>query len=710
MGLGILGTSTTTGGTVCALALLAVSSPALAQESTESVTPPEEPQASAGESSDAGSGRRAYTPGDFAQFAPRNALDMLQRVPGFNIRDSAEQRGLGQATGNVLLNGARPSSKSDDIFAQLTRIPVTAVTRIEIVDGAQLDIPGLSGQVANVVFENSGGASGQFSWVPEARPYNTDPLLWRGDISVTRKSGDLTIEAALNNADSGRGGADGPTRILAGNGSLLQLREDVVTSDYDSPKLSGKLTWDPAGERILNLNAHYQRIYDRFREDSLRMTPGLPDELRTIRQRENRWNYEIGADYAFPLAGGTFKAIGLRRRSHEPFSVDVVSRLDDGSPATGDRFTQMGDTRETVARAEYGWKMLGGDWQLAGEAAFNTLDNVSALFTLDPSGEFVPVPFPDGTGGVSEDRYEGSLSFGRALTPKLSMQLNLAAEHSTIVQSGPNGLERSFLRPKGKLSFAWKPSSDLDFAFSVQRRVLQLSFYDFLARAFLDDDNQNAGNNDLRPQQDWSFEGEINKSLGPWGKTQLKFVYRDVEDYVDIVPVGNDGESVGNVAKAKAGAVVSTTTLTLDPVGLKGVRLDGTFVLQKSRLIDPFTGEARQWSGFNNRQANLNLRHDIPGSQWAWGLGANHNHVLPRYRSNQSDRNWEGPWFLSAFVEHKDVLGLTVRARVGNLLGARQYRERIVYTGLRDASAVDFVELRDRRIGPIFTLTVRGNF
>ena len=635
---------------------------------------------------------------------------MLQRVPGFSIRDSAEQRGLGQASGNVLFNGARPSSKSDDIRAQLTRIPTSSVTRIEIVDGASLDIPGLSGEVANVVFEGAGGWSGQFSWNPEARPHNTDPLIWRGDVSATRKSGDTTLELALNNSDSGRGGADGPTRIVGGDGLLRQSRADVVTSDYDSPKLSGKLTWDPAGPRLLNLTAQYQRIYDRFREDSLRTTPSLPDELRTVRQRENRWNYELGGDYAFPLIGGTFKAIGLLRRSHEPLTVDVINRLADGSPATGDRFTQAGDLDEKVARGEFGWSMLGGDWQIAAEAAFNSLDNEAALFTLDPAGDFIEVPFPFGSGGVSEDRYEGSLSHSRSLTPKLSVQLNLAAEHSTIVQSGPNGLERSFLRPKGKLSLAWKPASDLDLALSIERRVLQLSFYDFLARAFIDDDNENAGNNDLRPQQDWSFEGEITKALGAWGKTQLKFVYRDVSDFVDIIPVDGGGEAVGNVPKASAAAVVSTTTLNFDPVGLKGVRLDGSFVLQKSRLIDPFTGETRQWSGFTNRRANLNLRHDIPGSQWAWGLGASHQHNLPSYRSNQTDRGWEGPWFMSAFLEHKDVLGMTVRARVGNILGARQYRERIVSTGLRGASPVDFAELRNRRIGPIFTLTVRGNF
>jgi len=688
--------------TAAAAALTA--NPAVAQDQADLPPPPDATETAPPASGSA----QSYTPADFARYAPRNALDMLNQVPGFDIRDSAQQRGLGQATGNVLFNGARPSSK-DDIFAQLTRIPADQVSRIDIVDGASLDIPGLSGQVANVVFAAGGGVSGQFSWVPEFRPHNTDPLLWRGDVSVSGKSGEIAWEAALSNADSGRGGADGETLILAGDGSLIQRRFDVVTSDYDSPKLSGKVTWDPAGASVLNVNGHYQRTYSRFREDGQRFTPGAPDEFRTVRQKNDTWNYELGGDYSFGLGPGTFKAIGLRRFSHEPFSVEVVSEFADGSDSTGERFTQTGDLGETIARGEYNWKMLGGDWQVAGEAAYNTLDNVAALFTLDPTGDFVEVPFPAGTGGVSEDRYEGSLSFGRSLTPKLSFQLNLAAEHSTITQTGANGLERTFFRPKGKLSLAWKPSSDLDVAFNIQRRVLQLSFYDFLARAFIEDDNENSGNNDLRPQQDWSYEGEINKSLGPWGKTQLRFVYRDVEDYVDIVPVPG-GESVGNIAKSWAAAVVSSSTINLDPVGLKGMKIDATLVLQKSRLVDPFTGEERQWSGFNTRQANIALRHDIPGTDWAWGASANHNHVLPRYRSNQVDRNWEGPWFAGVFVEHKDVFGLTVRARVSNVLGARQYRERVVYEGLREATPIDFVELRDRRIGPIFTFTVRGNF
>ncbi|PIW56402.1 MAG: TonB-dependent receptor [Sphingomonadales bacterium CG12_big_fil_rev_8_21_14_0_65_65_10] len=689
-----------------ALAVACAAFPAHAQE-TSDAPPPEPTEAPASAADDTTA--QVYTPADFTRYAPSNALDMLNRVPGFSIRGSDQQRGLGQATGNVLFNGARPSSKSDDIFAQLSRIPAGNVARIEIVDGATLEIPGLSGQVANVVFR-ADELKGQFRWSPQFRTNFTDPFLTRGSVSVSGRTGELAYEFGLNNNNSGRGGAGGETLILDAGGNVTEVRDDVVLSYYDSPQVSANLTWDPAGDTIAHLNGSYQRVYQRFHEDGFRTGGGLPDRDRFVRDRSDSWNFEIGGDVEFGLGPGRLKLIGLRRFNDQPSQTTITTDFLDATPSDGIRFTRDGQSGETIARSEYSFPLFGGDAQIATEAAFNTLDNVSGLFTLDPaSGEFVEVPFPGGTGGVSEDRYEAMASFGRSLTDKLSFQLTAGAENSTITTTGTTMQTREFTRPKGTFTLSWNPYEDLSISAKVSRRVGQLSFFDFLARANLNDGTGNARNNDLRPQQDWSYEGEINKQLGEWGSTQFRFIVRDVEDYVDIVPV-TGGEAVGNIDSAWARAVVWSSTITFDPIGLKGVRGDFVFVWQESQLRDPFTGEARQWSGFTDTQLNIGLRHDIPGSDWAYGFSANYSHNQPRYRSDQQQRDWEGPTFADVFVEHKDVFGLRVSAYIANIFDARQYRDRTVYTGLRDASPVLFEERRDRLIGPIFGFNINGSF
>ena len=98
---------------------------------------------------------------------------MLIQVPSFQIRDNENLRGLGQATGNVLFNGERPSNKGDDMYTQLSRIPAGNVERIEIVDGATLGIPGLTGRVANVVVR-SNRVQGHFRWDPQFRSHVPD--------------------------------------------------------------------------------------------------------------------------------------------------------------------------------------------------------------------------------------------------------------------------------------------------------------------------------------------------------------------------------------------------------------------------------------------------------------------------------------------------------------------------------------------------------
>jgi hypothetical protein len=434
------------------------------------------------------------------------------------------------------------------------------------------------------------------------------------------------------------------------------------------------------------------------------------DQIRLITQREPSYNYEIAGDYEFALLGGRLKLIGLNRYENDPFSQVARTSFADGDPDTGSRFTQAGVSTERIGRGEFRWKWGKTDFQISGEAAFNSLDNVSGLFFLDEFGDFIEIPFPEGSGTVSEDRYEGLVTIGRPLSDKVSVQLVAGAEHSTLVQEGPGGKRRSFLRPKGSLSVSAKLSPTFSANFKLIRRVGQLNFGDFLARVFLDSENENAGNPDLVPSQQWRFELELAKDLGRYGKTKVNLVAAFFEDQVDIIPIGATGESPGNVPHAQAYAADWTSTFQLDPLGLKGAKINLRALIQFSAVKDVLTGETREISGFTDRLVDLGFRHDIPETDWAYGFGANYSHVTLSYRLNEVGRQFEGPVFANVFVENKDLLGLTVRATVGNIFNARSRWDRTVFAGRRNTAPIAFIETRNRLIGPIFSLSVRGTF
>ena len=202
----------------------------------------------------------------------------------------------------------------------------------------------------------------------------------------------------------------------------------------------------------------------------------------------------------------------------------------------------------------------------------------------------------------------------------------------------------------------------------------------------------------------------LRKELGAFGNTTLRLYHYEIEDLVDIVPIGIDGESPGNIPKARRQGLEWKSTLQLGALGIKGAKLDVSVELEKSRVRDPLTGAMRPISETMNRELELNFRHDIPGSQIAYGFDFETYHIQDNYRLREVGLNWEGPTWLGLYVEHKDVFGLTVRGSVNNVLNARNRFDRTVYEGYRDRTPVAFIEHRNRLIGPIFSLRVAGSF
>lgn len=648
---------------------------------------------------------RSYLPADFARFAPRTALDMLRQVPGFTIRQEEQERGLGQATGNVVINGQRISGKSNDVITELGRVSAQNVERIDIVDGAALDVPGLSGAVANVIVKST-GISGQFAYRPEFRSHNTDPLLTRFESSVSGSAGRVDYTIGLDNRSS-RSGASGPTWIHDSQGNIVEERDDLWTGDLEQPRVSGKFVFKGPGDSIANLNLSYLRFLYDYTETGTRPTPGIADRFRNVTVEEDSDNYEIGGDYAFDLGPGQLKLIGLARAWHIPAETNLSTSFADRSPSTGSRFAQVADEDETIGRAEYRWKAVGGEWQVSSEGAFNSLDNTSRLFVMLENGLLEEVPLPGSTARVEEERYEVMTSYGRSVRPDLTMKLSLGGEYSELAQVGGQGRTRDFYRPKGELTAAWQASPRSDFNFTLARRVGQLNFFDFLSSVNLRDDIETAANPDLVPQQSWELDVEGVRKMGPVGTTTLRLYTRLIDDIIDFIPIGESGQSPGNLESAWVYGVESRSTFNLEAFRFPGARLDALIRLQDSEVKDPLTGDHRRISNSLMQSASLTFRHDVPTTEWAWGGGMRYQLNALSYRLTEVGRLTEGPVWADLFLEHKNILGLTVRAGVNNIAGARSVWDRTVYEGRRTGE-IAFVEERDRLIGLIFSFAIRG--
>jgi hypothetical protein len=290
------------------------------------------------------------------------------------------------------------------------------------------------------------------------------------------------------------------------------------------------------------------------------------------------------------------------------------------------------------------------------------------------------------------------------------VQIAAGAEYSQLSQAGANGLTREFIRPKGQVTAAWSPTPLTTINFRLQRRVGQISFFDFVSSVNLRDDRENAGNINLVPPQSWEGEVEFVQRFGPLGSSTLRTYYHLVEDVIDVIPIGATGQGIGNIDSASRYGVDWRTTLTLDPVGWRGARFDVRVLLQHTEVEDPLTGELRPISNSTQHFGEVSFRYDLPATDWAFGSSASYAKNALSYRLTEIGYQTEGPVFANVFVEHKDVFGLTVRATAGNVFDARSTWDRTVYLGRRNATAIDFIERRDRLIGPIFSFQIRGKF
>ncbi len=649
-------------------------------------------------------GRQVFEAAYFAPFAPSTALDIANRVPGFSIQETdAEVRGFGSAAGNVVINGQRPSSKSDPLTTILSRIPASQVLRVEVGpgDGFGAEYAGKA-QVLNLVLGNRGGMSGTVT-ASVLRDY-TGKVAPEGSVSALFRTGRSTFNVALT-LDNDSTTEHGYDRITAvADGALLEYRVKENRINDPNGALSASWSFNDGAYRTANLNG---RVFlDRFKLDQDNAVTPATGPVRDDRlsQRFYRDTYELGGDVTRPFAGGGIKLIGLATRRYRDNREQSLNRV--SGNVTGGYEQELDDTlEETLARLVWTRPDLGG-WSVetGAEGVINRLESKVDLFLLGAGGTRTRIDLPVDDAVVLERRGELFVNAGRPIGTGLRLDLGATFETSRITVSGDATSERALSFIKPKLVLDWR-SGNWHVNWLAQRFVAQLQFEDFISSAELSNDRVNGGNANLLPQRGWETQLTVERKFLGDGLIKVDLGYQRIEKVQDRVPTPEGFDAPGNLGTGHVYIARSRIDAPLGKLGIKGARLSIYNSMVATSVRDPYTGQNREFSGYTGFVHETNFRQDL--GKFAWGFSVFANSGSSFYRRNEVDANRMIPPYVTAFAEWRPSKATTVTVALDNATGTPGTRERTFYTPDRSALTPTAVEYRSRNKHIVPSLTVK---
>ncbi len=645
-------------------------------------------------SASSGDIQNSYPPAYFTKFQPNTANDMVRRIPGFILQGGGNgDRGFGQANLNILINGRRPSSKTSGANEILSRIPADKVVRIDIKDGASLDIPGLSGQVADIV---TGGSGLSGSWNYAMRFWEgTDPQIQDGKISISGERGNLSYVASFN-SDEFKFTEDGIETFADAQGRVFEDRQEQLYFRQTRPSVDLNLTYTPSNGHVANLNTtiSYANSNRGADEKFVAITTRGDTGESVFNGGEDELEYEIGGDYAFPIGLGDLKLIGLHRYENSK-NTDRFGLFQIGDIPFNQSFKRDTLEGEYIGRAEYSFGTSPRhDWQISAEGAFNYLDR-------DEFYQDTNTPLDFNNVRVEEKRAEGNITHSWKVSDRFDLQTSVGAEYSEITVPTDGTDAREFVRPKGFISASFAQSDTYTWRAKIEREVGQLDFNLFTDGINLTENFESSGNSQIVPTQSWNAEIELARQDSDVISGTVRAFIDFIEDPIDRIRFLDGSEGPGNLDTALIYGIEANATWLLSSIGVDGLRIEFEGALRDSDIDDPLTGLSRQINDTEIWEYEIDVRYDMPNTPYAFGGGVERDRDSPFLRLDQSFDGYRNRPESYLFAEHKSLFGMTVRITAQGLFNEKIIRDRLIYEGDRRGDIVEiqnFERARGRRI------------
>ena len=634
----------------------------------------------------------------FDTYQPNSAFDLITRVPGFSFDGGADVRGLDGAAGNVLIDGQRPSSKSDRLQDVLSRLPASQVARVELIRGGA---PGIDMQgktvVANVVLTTGASIKG-LAAVSNKAVYDGRNLPAARLEGSARFDG-KTLEGSLVHGGFVDDGAGDGSRVRR-DASGVPVRVGEVDSDGDGVQSQASGSYEtPLYGGKLRINGRYNS--ERF---SFKQVDKSVAGTDTEKNFNDEYEREVGLRYTRDLGPrNSLEAVFLHQEEDEQYDADYRSG---GFVA---EFGQHSLTQEDIVRGVWKFRPTATlSFEGGAETAINTLKGQTAY-----AENGVAVALPSAHVDVEEKRAQAFVTGTWRATPKLTAEAGLRLEKSTISSTGDVALEKDLKFLKPRFSISWTPIAQTQIRASIERKVSQLDFGDFVADSALTTGQVRAGNPDLDPEQSWNGELTLERRFWKDGVATVTLRHAELTDVIDRAPIFTAGggvyDSPANIGDGTDDSVSVTLNLPLEKFGVTGGLLKGEGTWTRSKVTDPTTGKARRKSGQHPVDWELAFSQDLPVRGIKWGLEAYGAWRETYYRFSEVE-TYKLRTFVIAYIDYKPRPDITVRAEIDNLTARNFVRVNQSYSGPRTTAPLAYTDTQNLEFGRIFFLRVRKTF
>lgn len=676
----------------------------------------------------------------FAQYEPLSVNDMLDRIPGISVArggggggnggpgssDGAGRRGLGLGGDQVLINGRRTTGKENEGNSQLSRIPANQVQYIEIIRGTsgELDVRGGS-QVINIVLLEAESRS-SIAYEINADHLHDGELKPGGKFSLTGQRGalDYLLSAETEPRWERRKGFE--NSFLA-DGTPNDDISRVTTTDSQPLVFSANLGYQFGANDIAHFNAQYEDRDAPFVDDRT-IFDYISVPRTDIVQLDNSDNtsefWEIGGDYEHTFANNArWKTLFIVNKKEDDTVRERFNLL--GADRTKDLFlANFNRYQERIVRSSYSFAFAGNQNIEAGiERAQTILDSSLQLGLLSgsgiPSDSFGGLPEVNNANAtVEEIRYESFIIHNWQINNRMALESTLIVETSEISQSGDVSRTRDFDFIRPKVDYRFDITASLQFRATVEKDVSQLSFNDFTANTNSSDDDQNtiAGNPELRQEQSWRYDLNLEYRFNQDnGVISSNVYYHDLEDVIDRLDVSTATSiqsANGNIGDGERYGLSLNGSIRLASLNQPGILITAGLNLENSSVTDPFLGIDRRLNRQGRGDYNLGFRHDMPTRNINYGF-TYRNSILDNRKVYDIDRieSYNSRAFSILFVEYQGIEGMTLRFEATNPHESERCRVRHRFTGGTIATGV-LSEIEDScsHTGEKYAIKIRGTF